>query len=110
MPETVSLRLSDIATRHPYLVIKEVAGKTYLFHSKKTVFFTLNSTARMILDLCDGKHRTADIIREVAEKHDRGPADVLDDVLEYLATLRELEIIALGEAQQAQRRQTDGDL
>ena len=107
MPE-IAIKLSHLPTRHQYLVMKQVDGREYLFHSKKTAFFSLNTTARTILDLCDGKHRTADIILEVARVYGADAAEVARDVAEYLATLNELEIVAFREGGETQETQPDG--
>lgn len=83
----------DQPKRHPYLVMGDVKGERYLFHSKKNVFLTLNATAFDILDLCDGKNSILDILSTIAGRYDKNPDDIARDIVEYLVTLKEAEIL-----------------
>jgi pyrroloquinoline quinone biosynthesis protein D len=53
----------------------------------------LNDTGAAILELCDGTHTVAQIVKILS---DRYQADVTADVAEYLALMAERELIRAG--------------
>jgi len=89
----INLHAGDCLVRHPYLIQSQLKGENYLFHSKKTVFFTLNSTACFILSLCDGNHSVEDILESVSSECSVPVPDIFTHVVEYLGLLLELEIV-----------------
>jgi hypothetical protein len=95
LTKEVTLKLTDLPERDPYLVLSDLDGQHYLFHSKKTVFLTLNDTAYEILKLCNGNNSIMDILRAVASKYGVPAQEILQDVVEYLALLSETAVIEI---------------
>ncbi|WP_081838526.1 pyrroloquinoline quinone biosynthesis peptide chaperone PqqD [Thermogemmatispora carboxidivorans] len=54
----------------------------------------LNETAAAILQLCNGEHTLADILRELASRYEASPEQLQRDVYEYLRSLRDQNLIA----------------
>lgn len=102
--EQLNLTLSDTPKRHPYLVFSDRNGQHYVFHAKKSVFFTLNPVAKDILDLCDGSNEVGHILRGLVERYDVPVKALTEDVMEYLVLLREMDVISLGPQTLDERR------
>lgn len=75
------LRRSDVS-------VEEIGDETLLYDAHAGTVHVLNSTARLVWDLCDGEHTVSEIA-EAIEAHFSVPAerDVLDDVRNTLASL-----------------------
>lgn len=54
----------------------------------------LNETAAAILQLCNGEHTLADILRELASRYEANPEQLQRDVYEYLCSLRDHNLVA----------------
>ena len=48
-------------TRKPEITVKDIGGETLLYGSNQKILHVLNSTAKLIWDLCDGQHSLAEI-------------------------------------------------
>lgn len=65
----------------PDITIKDIGGETLLYSSDEKVLHILNSTAKLIWDLCDGQHSLAEI-EQALRSNFSVPADhdVLADI------------------------------
>lgn len=67
-------------------------GSIILFHSCRQTLLTLNPTAALVWECCDGEHRLADIVAEVREVFPAIPT-IEQDVLAVLRDLYEAGVI-----------------
>ena len=68
-------------------------GGLVLFHSQRTLILTLNPTAALIWEFCDGAHDVGAIAAQLREVFPAA-ADAERDMRSLLATLREAGMIA----------------
>ena len=63
------------------IIVKDVGGETLLYSSDQQVLHVLNSTAKLIWDLCDGKHSLVEM-EEALRSSFSVPADhdVMSDI------------------------------
>lgn len=48
-------------TRRSEIAVKDIGGETLLYGSNQKILHVLNSTAKLIWNLCDGQHSLAEI-------------------------------------------------
>ncbi len=83
-------------TRKSDVRVKIVGGESVLYRKNEKAVHVLNATAKLIWELCDGKHSEADIEKEirvsfsVPEGH-----DVAADVRRTLDTFVAKELLAV---------------
>lgn len=51
--------------RKPDIALKHIGGETLLYGTEEQAIHVLNATAKLIWDLCDGQHTSADIERVI---------------------------------------------
>jgi hypothetical protein len=81
------LRRSDLDAR-------TVDGELVILDRAKGTVHRLNETASSIWNDCDGNRTTAEIAARLAERVQRTPDDVLDDVVGAIRTLGQLGLLA----------------
>lgn len=77
-------------TRKPDITIKNLGSETLLYGSDQKILHVLNSTAKLIWDLCDGQHSLVEIEQALRSNFSVPAAhDVMVDIektLEIFAT------------------------
>ncbi len=80
--------------RNPDIATKEIGEETLLYGANAEAVHILNPTAKLIWDLCDGKHALADITQKILDTFsgiEAGHAN--DDVQRTLAVFWEKGLI-----------------
>lgn len=68
-------------TRKSEITAKDIGGETLLYGSDQKILHVLNSTAKLIWDLCDGQHSIAEIEQSLRSNFSVPPDhDVMVDV------------------------------
>ena len=80
------------------LIKRDIAGDTILVPVGKTVYesnglFVLNEVASFIWDLLPDVDSEAEIVEKILEEYDATQQQAAADTAEFLAKLREMEII-----------------
>lgn len=83
-----------LPTRRSDVVSRVVDGEVVILDRPTGNVHRLNATASLIWDHCDGASTPADIAAHVAAHFDRTPDQVLGDVMETLANLEKLGLLA----------------
>ncbi len=83
-----------LPTRRPDVVSRVVDGEVVILDRPTGNVHRLNATASFIWNQCDGESTPADIASRVAESFDRSLDQVLGDVVETLANLEKLGLLA----------------
>lgn len=80
--------------RNPKVVHSQLAeGEAVLLHLDSGAYHELNPIGAVIWDLLDGSRSKAQIVDEVRERVDDAPDDLEEIVADYLAQLRERDLI-----------------
>ena len=80
------------------LIKREIAGDTILIPVGKTIYdnnglFVLNELGAFLWDLLPDAAGEEDLLRAVLEQYDVSEAEAARDIAEFLAKLRDMEII-----------------
>jgi len=80
--------------QNPDIATKEIGEETLLYGANAEAVHILNPTAKLIWDLCDGKHTIADITQEILDTFSGIEADhANNDVQQTLTVFLEKNLI-----------------
>src|SRR5579875_2064404 len=88
-----SSRLRPCLLPRARLEIDRLSSQPILLYPEGVLM--LNETAAAILQLCNGEHTLAEILRELASRYEASPEQLQRDVYECLCSLRDQNLIAL---------------
>ena len=74
-------------------MLRKEGAEALLFAPGDETVFTLNETARLVADSCDGKHSIKVMEAAIVRRFDVTRARAGKDIHRYLAVLRELDLL-----------------
>lgn len=74
-----------IPRRKTGFIWRKMGAEAVLFNPGNNETYMLNPTAAAIWELCDGAHNIEDISHAVTERFDVGNAEILQDIVEFIA-------------------------
>ena len=85
-----------MVSRHQTMIAADVGDEAVILDIQSGYFFQLNRTAARIWALLESPISVGDLCASMAESHSVDPALCRDDVVEFIADMRERELIAIG--------------
>ena len=88
------MKITDVPSRASETVSREIQGDTFIMDVTRSQLHDLNAVGGRIWELIDG-HRTVDeIVDVIVEEYEVERERACEEVLSYLAVLREKGLIA----------------
>jgi hypothetical protein len=84
---------ATIYARHGSAAWRKLEGEMVLVHAEREMILGLNGVGARIWELLDGQRPAREVARAIAEEYRRTPADVLADVLPFLADLERRHLV-----------------
>lgn len=75
------------------LLYRELDGEGIVYDQENGMVHTLNPTATLIWEYCDGRHVIKDIAEELLKKYDTSPDKVLKDTEKTIKDLKNLKLL-----------------
>lgn len=85
-----------MVSRHQTMIAADVGDEAVILDIQSGYFFQLNRTAARIWALLESQISVGELCAKMAESHSVDPALCRDDVVEFIADMRERELIAIG--------------
>lgn len=79
--------------RNPHLLTHQLQDELVLYNSRQDVAHTLNATALLVWQCCDGEHEVEDIISKVRTRYNVPPEAVRQDIQNLLNKFQALGLI-----------------
>jgi hypothetical protein len=75
------------------LLYRELDGEGIIYDQENSMVHTLNPTATLIWNYCDGKQSTKDIAKKLIKKYDTSLDNALKDIEKTLKNLKNLKLL-----------------
>ena len=85
-----------MVSRRENMIAADVGDEAVILDIQSGYFFQLNRTAALVWALLESSIAAGELCAKMAEAHSVDPALCRDDVMEFIADMRERELIAIG--------------
>ena len=94
MPAT-DIEDTMMVSRRENMIAADVGNEAVILDIQSGYFFQLNRTAALVWGLLETQISVGDLCAKMAEAHSVDPAICRDDVMEFIADMRERGLIAI---------------
>lgn len=90
----MTIQNEDVFRPHPRTAYRNIGGKMVVINTKEEKLLRLNRTGTEVWERLDG-HSVKEIAQEISILFDKPSSETLDDVIEFIETLLEKQLIVI---------------